>query len=378
MQTEQRRISLHHLVVNDQKMIGIKFYPNKIIQNTIKTLQNPRWSEKHGMVYLPNTKENLDDIFAKFKGVAWVNCNRFFLNRAVNLDNNELCLQKYRQRPPRTDWRYVDEDFLQKLELKKYSPATAKSYISHFEKFINYYKQHENLLSLGEREINEYISYLHQQKRSDAFIKMSISAIKFYYEVVCQMPGRFYDLRAAKPKETLPKVLAKEDILKIIDATTNLKHRCMIQLLYSGGLRRSELINLKITDIDSSRMVINVRSGKGGKDRVTLLGKRMLEELRAYYRLFKPKEYLFEGESGGRYSPSSLRKVLHKATQRAGIRRRVTPHILRHSFGTHLLEEGTDLRYIQSLMGHSSTKTTEIYTHVAVKRFENIRNPLDL
>lgn len=172
-------------------------------------------------------------------------------------------------------------------------------------------------------------------------------------------------------------MLSKEEVLAIIRHTNNIKHQCIVSLLYSAGLRRGELLNLKLTDVDSERMLIRVENGKGGKDRYTLLSKMLLQDLRQYYRIWKPKEYLFEGQSGGKYSGRSVGQLLAQAAQRAGIRKRVTPHMLRHSFATHLLENGTDLRYIQSLLGHSSSKTTEIYTHVAVNSFKSIKNPLD-
>ena len=164
----------------------------------------------------------------------------------------------------------------------------------------------------------------------------------------------------------------------MIKCTYNIKHRCILCLLYSAGLRRGELLNLKVTDIDSKRMLIRVDGGKGRKDRFTLLGETMLQDLRRYFVKYRPNEYLFEGAMGGKYSAKSVATIVKRAAEYAGIRKRVTPHILRHSFATHLLEQGTDLRYIQSLLGHNSSRTTEIHTHVAVNNFKNIKNPLDL
>ena len=164
---------------------------------------------------------------------------------------------------------------------------------------------------------------------------------------------------------------------ELINSTNNIKHRCIVSLLYSAGLRRSELINLKIENIDSKRMLIRVENGKGGKDRYTILSKKLLVDLRYYYKKWKPNKYLFEGASGGKYSPTSIKEIVRKAAIKAKIHIRVTPHMLRHSFATHLLESGTDLRYIQTLLGHSSPKTTEIYTHVASTTFNSIKNPLD-
>ena len=163
----------------------------------------------------------------------------------------------------------------------------------------------------------------------------------------------------------------------MIQCTENIKHRCILSLLYSAGLRRQELLNLQITDIDSERMVIRVQQAKGKKDRYTLLSQTLLNELRHYYKQWQPQRYLFEGMRGEQYAAGSVRLVVKQAAARARILRDVTPHMLRHSFATHLLEAGTDIRYIQTLLGHSSTKTTEIYTQVSLVNIRSIKNPLD-
>ena len=191
------------------------------------------------------------------------------------------------------------------------------------------------------------------------------------------MPNRFYHIERPHKKKTLPKVISKEDVLAIIKNTQNIKHKCIISLLYSSGLRRSELLNLKLEDIDSKRMLIHIRYAKGGKDRYTILSRNVLDDLRSYFKVYKPKSWLFEGSHNKQYSASSVVKLIDRAVKKAGIRKKVTPHTFRHSFATHLLEEGTDLRYIQHLLGHNSSKTTEIYTHVATSSFKNIKNLLD-
>ena len=192
------------------------------------------------------------------------------------------------------------------------------------------------------------------------------------------MPRRFYALERPIKEKKLPVVCSKEEVLRIIAATNNLKHRCMISLLYSAGLRKNELLQLRITDINSNDKRIHVRGGKGKKDRYTLLSKTLLSDLRQYYKLYRPKDYLFEGKFGGQYTATSLGKVVKNTAKKAGIAKRVTPHTLRHSFATHLLESGVDIRYIQALLGHNSLKTTEIYTFVATKHLETIQNPLDI
>ncbi len=253
---------------------------------------------------------------------------------------------------------------------------TAQSYISHFEKYINYFKTKE-INALNENDIRNYLKHLIHNEYSNSSINQAINSIKFYYELVLGMPNRFYHIERPRKNKPLPKVISQAEAKALIEATNNLKHRCIASLLYSSGLRRGEVINLKISDIDSKRSLILVRNAKGGKDRFTLLGDTLLRDLRTYYKKFKPRVYLFEGTQGGRYSEQSVAKVITKAGLKAKVRTKVTPHMLRHSFATHLLESGVDLRYIQALLGHSSSKTTEIYTHVAVNKLSTIKSLLD-
>ncbi len=375
--SRERQITLKHIVIDDKRMIGIKFYPDKVIHALIKQLPNPKWSEKFGMVVLPNNSQNVSLIMDKFKGVAWINGQYFFTNRPLNHGTEELSVDKYRKRISIKGWRFVPEDFLLKLETRKYSLNTAKTYISMFEKFINHYKDEENLMAINEEMILRYIQFLIQNGLSDSYVNQSINAIKFYYEVVKEMPNRFYAVERPMPKEPLPKVLSKEDVGKMIASIKNIKHKCLVSMLYATGLRRGELLNLKIEDIDSSRMTLRVVEGKGKKDRYTILSAKLLLDLRTYYKAHKPKIYLFEGVDGNQYSATSLAKIIKRAAKNAKINKLVTPHMLRHSFATHLLEAGTDLRTIQTLLGHNSLETTQMYTYVANTSLLNIKNPLD-
>jgi site-specific recombinase XerD len=167
------------------------------------------------------------------------------------------------------------------------------------------------------------------------------------------------------------------EVKKLMAGVTNLKHRCIIKLLYGSGLRLSELLHLKLTDIDSKSMIIHIRKSKGNKDRVVMLSNSLLDELRVYFIHYKPTDFLFEGQSGGMYSEKSVQVIVKNAASKAGINKQVTPHTLRHSFATHLLEAGTDIRFIQQLLGHSSIKTTEIYTHITDVMKSKIKSPLD-
>jgi site-specific recombinase XerD len=191
------------------------------------------------------------------------------------------------------------------------------------------------------------------------------------------MPNRFYDLERPIKEQKLPKVISKKEVLAIIKNTANIKHKCIVELLYSAGLRRGELLNLKLTDIDSERMVIRIEGAKGNKDRYSILSINVLEDLRTYFKQWRPQKYLFEGPGGTPYTGTSVEKIVKSSARRAGIYKPVSPHMLRHSFATHLLENGTDLRNIQVLLGHNSLKTTEIYAHVATNAFDNIKNLLD-
>jgi len=376
MNRPSKNITLKHLLIEDKKQIGLKFYPDKVIQEIIKQLPDPKWSNEFGMAYIRNNKENLKEIFEKFRGVAWIDCRSFFPNKPINTNNEAPDITYYRNRKLPADYRACPPSYYDKLELRKYSLNTAKIYIHMFEQFLNYYQDVDSL-SLNELDIRNYLLHLIQEGKSDAFVNQSINAIKFYYEVVLEMPNRFYSIERPIKEEKLPEILSKKEAISIVNNCNNIKHKCILGLLYSAGLRRSELINLKIHDIDSKRMIIRVQNAKGKKDRYTLLSKNILNDLRQYFREWTPEEYLFEGPKGGKYSASSIQKIIVRAARSAGITRRVTAHMLRHSFATHLLEAGTDLRYIQTLLGHNSPKTTEIYTHVATHQYKNIKNPLD-
>ena len=376
MEPKAKYVTLKHLLIEKKKKIGLQFYPNKLIQTVVKGLPKPKWSKEYNMAYVENTPNNLNLIFKDFKGVAWVNCSNFFPKHVPTKQNVIASVDHYRNRKLANDYRPCPEEFLQKLELKHYALNTSKVYIGMFEHFINYFKEIE-LLEIDEEMIRGYLQTLVIEKKSDSYINQMINSVKFYYEVVLGMPNRFYSVERPRKRETLPKVISKEEVKLIIENTNNIKHKCIVSLLYSAGLRRGELIDLKLNDIDSKRMVINVRQGKGNKDRITLLSPSVLEDLRAYFIEWKPKMYLFEGQSGNKYSAQSVAKVVKNAAKKAKIKVDITPHILRHSFATHLLENGTNIRYIQALLGHSSTKTTEIYTHVATNNIQAIKSPLD-
>ena len=370
-------ITLKHLHIDGQKQIGFQYSFDKVIDALIKQVDGIQWSEEFSMYYVKNKKDNLSYIFKLFKGIAWVNTTYFFPNKPVHNGAESLNVQSFRERSIDPGYKACPESFLQKLELRKYAFNTAKVYISCFESFMNHYKEME-LDGIDENDIKIYLQYLVSKGKSDSYINQSINSIKFYYEVVLGMPNRFYSVERPRRAQRLPQILDKSDVIRMIGLVKNIKHKCIISLIYSAGLRRGELIHLKISDIDSKRMMLFIRGAKGGKDRYSILSKSVLLDLRRYFKEYMPKEFLFEGPNGNKYSASSIRKILNRACNKAGIYKRVTPHTLRHSFATHLLEDGVDLRYIQILLGHNSSKTTEIiYTHVAKHALKGIKSPLD-
>ncbi len=370
-------ITLKHLLVDGNKCIGIQFNSDKVIEALVHQIPLIQYSNSFRMPYLVNSKQNIDLLFSTFKGVAWVNGAHFFPKKTVQNNKSSSGISWYRNRKVEPGYLCCPENYLQKLEICKYADNTVKSYVSCFEAFINHYKNLK-LNEISEQNIRDYILVQIRHGKADATINQIINSIKFYFEVVMGMPNRFYAIERPRKKKKLPIVLSIEEVKKMINSTENIKHRCILEVLYSTGIRRSELLNLKLTDIDSERMVIKVRDAKGNKDRQTMLDRQVLNNLRTYFKEYRPTEYLFEGEKGGVYSATSVAKILANSKNKAGIRKRVTPHTLRHSFATHLLENGTDLRYIQALLGHESSKTTEIYTHIAIHAIKTIKSPIQL
>ena len=262
------------------------------------------------------------------------------------------------------------------LVRRQYAYNTQKAYRGAFRQYLRYLGE-RNPEDIAKAEIEHYLLLrVRDHGISESYQNTLINAIKFYYEKVLGRDRTVYDIARPRKRAPLPKVLAREEVARMIERTANVKHRCMLMLLYGGGLRLSEVVALLPADVDSERMTITVRRAKGKKDRVVPLPQRLLEPLRTYYRNDRPLTWLFEGQTVGEpYSKRSLQMVVKQAATRAGIRRPVTAHMLRHSYATHLLEAGTDLRYIQEVLGHASIKTTQRYTHVAVDR--KPASPLD-
>jgi len=267
--------------------------------------------------------------------------------------------------------------FYQQLILKKYSQSTVRIYMAefyHLLRLINDYPVQD----LNPKRLKDYFLYcIKVEKMRERKINGKINAIKFYFEQVLHRPKMFFDIPRPKKPVTLPKMLSKSEVKRLFNVTQNLKHVIALQLSYGMGLRVSEVVNLKLTDIDSNRMVALVQGGKEKKDRYVPLPLSILPKLREYYIAYRPKKFLFEGQYGGPYAKSSLQQVFKKAMKKARINKKIGIHGLRHSYATHLLEAGADMRFIQELLGHNSIKTTQIYTKVTPRSLSKIASPLD-
>ena len=269
----------------------------------------------------------------------------------------------------------MQEDLL----LKAYSPHTQKAYLRCARHFVSHYMRSPE--EMGEQEIRDFLLHLvRDRKASPSTLGMYVNALKFLYTVTLKRPAEVDGISHPKRPKTLPVILSPEEVLRVFAAIRSVKHKALIATAYGAGLRISEVCGLRITDIDSQRMRIHVRSGKGKKDRYVMLGESLLALLRQYYQKARPKgEYLFPGYKPQRpICTTAVNQVLRKVVRQAGLSKKVTMHTLRHCFATHLMETGTDIRIVQVLLGHSSIRTTLRYTHITDRLVQKLVSPLDM
>ena len=359
--TPKTKIKLSPVIRNGREFVEVTFGNDNDIRLSLSKEENVLLVG--GRAYLPAEDFVLAEFFDRYVKMAFIDYSAI----------KETAPRKEEdKRPP------LPEGYLELLEQKRYSPSTIKTYRAYFSDFMEYHKG-RNINRLKVADINKYILYLVNEKKiSVSQQNMRINAIKFYYEQVKGGKRQYYGgITRAKEYKSLPEVLSLNEVCRILSYLSNRKHRCMISLIYSTGLRRSELLNLTPKDIISERMLVRIM-GKGRKCRYSLLSEKLLKELREYFKEYRPQKWLFEGETPGEpYSASALVKILKEAATHAGIKYRVHVHMLRHSFATHLLEQGTDLRTIQELLGHNDIKTTSIYLHVTSTHKSSIPNLLD-
>ncbi len=330
--------------------IAVAFEKNAELIARIKTIEGSRWSQSLRVWHLPDTEENR----LRFK------------------------LPLHYTTIPSEEGIIQIEKFKQWMHSKRYSESTVTSYSEALKSFLIYYRE-KPIAEITNDDVIVYNNdFILKNNLSASYQNQIVNAIKLFFQTVIDTKIMVDKIHRPKRAKLLPNVLSKEEVKLILNAHSNYKHRMMLSLIYSCGLRCGELLVLKPVNIDSKRNIVLLKNAKGKKDRIVPLSPFILEMLREYFKLFKPKTYLFEGKTPGElYSEKSLQSVLKQALQKANITKPVTLHWLRHSYATHLLESGTDLRYIQELLGHSSSKTTEIYTHVSTKSIQQIKSPFD-
>ena len=336
--------------LNGQQRIAVHFENDPLLIERFKKLNGRIWSVSLKVWHLPDTQK-----YRKMFGMPLFKQERFSIEVIENL-----------------------EKFKEYLRYKRYSENTIKSYTESLKVFFNFYKEKSIDELTNENVVFFNTEYIMKKKLSATYQNQLVNALKLFFREVQNRNLEVDLIQRPRRDHKLPNVLSKKEVKAILEAPINLKHRMMLSLIYACGLRRSELLNLTLKDIHSERNLLLIRQSKGKKDRIVPIGNKLIESLREYYKLYKPTTWLFEGQKVGiKYSEESLAKVLKQSVSKTKISKPVTLHWLRHSYATHLLESGTDLRYIQELLGHSSSRTTEIYTHVSTKNIQNIISPFD-
>ncbi|MEW6686667.1 MAG: site-specific tyrosine recombinase/integron integrase [Candidatus Edwardsbacteria bacterium] len=347
---------------SDEIVVAFPYNPDFV--GKIKTIEGRRWHPDGKHWSFPNAKGILEKVLKVFEG------------EEIDID------PVLRSKLPKTKIEVLNQgqiiDAVKKeLKLRGYSQKTRKAYLHHIDCYIRHFKKDPK--ELDEGHVREYMLHLIDKERvSRSYHNQAVSAIKFLYDNVLQMPRIVGNLPRPRKEQKLPTVLSQKEVRQILQAIKNLKHRAVMMLVYSAGLRVSEIVKLRVEDIDSDRHLIFIKGAKGRKDRYTVLSEVALEELRRYWREYEPDKWLFPGAKPDRHiSTRTVEAIFESALKEADIKKKASVHTFRHSFATHLLGGGTDLRYIQELLGHKSSKTTEIYTHVSTRDLGRIKSPLD-
>ena len=364
------QITIEKIIHKRRVWIAVRFAFDQKIINHIKKLDGYRWSASKKVWYFPDIPGQIQKIKKHFGGIANIidQTEKEKSFRVKGLIKNRV-LSKEKQQ--------LLSGFIQYLKGKRYSESTVHTYSTFVADFLHFIKN-KPLEEITAREVERFSEeILVPHRYSINSQRQFISAMKQLKAFVPALAFEQLVLERPRKSRMLPTVLSKEDVLRLLIATKNLKHRAALTMIYASGLRISELLNLKLTDINLERKQIFIRSGKGRKDRVVIFAESFIPMFKNYMATYRPVVFFIEGKPGHRYSAESIRAIIKRSAQRAGLSQRITPHTLRHSFATHLLDNGVDIRYIQELLGHNSPKTTMIYTHVSRKDLMSIRSPLD-
>jgi integrase/recombinase XerD len=340
-----------------RKRLAIRFAFNTGLNNLVKSLEGVKWSNRYQCWHVEDN--------VHFRELLKI----------------PLPEKKYTPKSPESispgGYEKI-EQFVRWMKSRNYSENTIHTYSDALKVFLKYYRDKPIEKIVNKDVIDFNIDYIKANGYSASMQNQTVNAIKLFFSIVQGSKIEVEKIHRPRREKKLPNVLSKEEVKAILNAPNNIKHKAMLSLIYSCGLRCGELLHLELSHVDSKRNLLLIKQAKGFKDRIAPLSNKTIELLRTYVGAAKPKKYLFEGQYDGEpYDARSLQKVLKTALEKAGIYKPVTLHWLRHSYATHLLESGTDLRYIQEILGHKSSKTTEIYTHVSTRSIQKITSPFD-
>lgn len=366
---------------DDRKVVFLVFEKDYRLIQEIKKLPGATWSQSQGKWYIPDEQFDLGETFENLTDLFYIDYASLKKSSEAATDFKVPVKVKRSYDEPGELTPAASreiEKFIAWMKQKRYSDRTVKSYTMSIKTFLKFYAG-KPIEEITNKDLIEFNSqFIIGNGLSASFQNQILSGVKLFYSRLYKVKLDIDEIERPRRSRKLPNVLSKEEVKRIIEAPTNLKHRVMLSLLYACGLRRSELLNLRPGNVDSKRGLLIILNAKGQKDRVVPISNKTIELLREYYKTYKPKVWLFEGQTPGTgYSEQSLQSVLKQSVEKANIKKPVTLHWLRHSYATHLLESGTDLRFIQELLGHKSSKTTEIYTHVSTDSLKKIRSPFD-
>jgi len=387
-----KQIILVPVVHHDEKRLLVKFPYDSELVGIIKKIEGSTFSNTHKSWHVANNPEKLKELHTVFNGCASIEVKedvQQIKTVSDNVNKNVVVLDKPAPKPAPKHIQIILGQLSEKtkaellkfkewLKQKRYSENTIDTYTEAMAIFFGFYSD-KKTNEMGNDDINQFnIDYILKKELSIAYQNQFVSAAKLFYQVIFSRNIVIGDIERPRRTHGLPKVISKKDVELMLKNIKNQKHRMALTMVYGLGLRRSEILNMKITHLNSKRKNVTIFNGKGYKDRVLPLSDKLLEHIKKYYFAYKPSVYLIEGiEKGMPYGATSLEKIFHKYLGDVLKNHNFTLHCLRHSYATHLMEGGTDLRIIQTLLGHKSSKTTEIYTWVSMKSLQNVKNPLD-
>jgi len=367
-------ITIEPIEYQGEQRIKLIFNYNDTLIGKVKKLPGSRWSMTMKCWHIANEPNITNKLLDLFKGIAFIDYAAMKGKKTSKTEQNNGT----KLLPSEEQDHELIKELKKWMEYRRYSSSTIKTYCGALLVFMRFLKP-KPIKEANNNDIIRFTNeYILSNRLSSSYQNQAINAIKLFFKQVLQSKIDVEKIERPRHEHKLPNVLSKEEVKAILQSPANLKHKAMLSLIYACGLRRSELLQLKPEHIDSKRGLLIIKQGKGKKDRVVPISEKIIEMLRGYYEIFRTKNWLFEGQLiGEQYSEKSLESVLKQSLKKAGINKPVTLHWLRHSYATHLLESGTDLRYIQELLGHKSSKTTEIYTHVSTKSLQKIKSPYD-